>query len=211
MIRNWPVATALKVAAAAALFVAADRAYQHLLAPRPVRSLSAQERAAISGMSTQVAVFPSASPDTIVLFVDYRCGYCAVLYTDIVRERAPYAVVIRHVTESRHSMSALAAIAAECSRLQGRFHPFSYALFGKRDSIGLLAWDNFAATAGVPDPIAFSRCVDQRATIGMVDDDRVLAEHLGLPGTPAALFAGRLYVGPVAVGDVIRSRLRLKR
>lgn len=193
-----------RVAVVAAVGVLA-MSFWHRVSLTPVsRRLSAVETRVLREQSGRPLVFPGSYSDTIIVFMDYRCPYCAALYPDVVRPESRVGIVVRHAMADRGSRSAQAAVAAECARREGTFHAFSYALFARRDSIGLVAWEEYAAVAGVPDVPRLAQCIEKRATIQLVDEDMQLARRLDLPGTPVAIHRGRLYVGPVGMGELMR-------
>lgn len=193
-----------RVAIVAAVGVLAMSFWQRLSLTPVSRGLSAAEARLLSGQTGRPLVFPGSYSDTIIVFLDYRCPYCAALYPDVVRPESRVGIVVRHALADQGSRSAQAAVAAECARQEGKFHAFSYALFARRDSIGVISWERFAAAAGVPDLPRFSLCIDKRATMELVDEDMQLARRLDLPGTPVAIHRGRMYVGPVGLGELMR-------
>lgn len=192
------------VVVVAAVLVLLSALRTRLAGPPDVRTLSAAQAEAFHNTSPAPLVFAGDYPDTLTLFLDYRCGYCAAIYPDLVRPDAPYGIVVRHVAPDRNTLSAQAAVAAECARRQGRFHAFSYALLARRDSIGLLSWEAFGRLAGVPSLEALTACTEARATIARIDADLNLSQRLDLTMTPVALYRGRLYFGPVRIGEIRR-------
>jgi len=188
----------------AAAFVLLSSLWSRFSATRETRSLSAGQIKALRDGPARPLIFPGNYRDTVVLFLDYRCPYCAALYPDIVRADARYGVIVRHAIDDRNSLRGQAAVAAECARRQGRFHAFSYALFSRRDSIGLLSWETFGVAAGVSQPDSLAQCIEHRATIGIVEDDSKLTRQLGVSGTPAAIYGGRIHVGPFSILEMLR-------
>lgn len=169
-----------------------------------IQGLSSEQSRSFDRATPREVLFEGQFRDTVVFFLDYRCAWCTVLYQDIVRPEAPFAIVVRHFAPGGIAgLSGQAAVASECSRAQGRFHPFSYALFGRRDSIGVLGWEDFARAAAVPDPAAFRECVDRREFADRVADDLALARMLELPGTPTAVHGGRRYWGWAAIAELV--------
>jgi protein-disulfide isomerase len=188
----------------AAVVVLAAALWQRLAGPRNPRSLTAAQTRLLSAEPARPLVFNGSFPDTLVLFLDYQCRYCAALYPELVRADAPYGVIVRHLVGDRNSLSAQAAVAAECARMEGKFHAYSYALFARRDSIGVLSWQAYANAAGLPESDALSRCIESRATIQVTDRDTKLGTQLGLNGTPAAVVRGMVYVGPSPILEALR-------
>lgn len=193
-----------RIAVVAASVVLAASVYQRYTAPRITWTLSTEQQRELREQSGHRLVFPGVFRDTIVLFLNYQCGLCAALYPELVRADAAYGVVVRHLTGDRGSSSTQAAIAAECARREDRIHAYSYALFAKRDSIGLLAWEEFGRVAGMEDFARFSRCIENHDPLELVDADTRLGISLGLTGTPAAILHGRVHLGGAQVESMLR-------
>jgi protein-disulfide isomerase len=142
----------------------------------------------------------SASAVTeILMFGDYQCPICAdaaaVLRRITSADPNRLAVVYRHYPIDRFPHSKEAAVAAECAGLQGQFGAYHDALFAFQDSIGIWTWLNFAEVAAVGDMGGFESCMATGETSGRVERDRAVAERLGLPGTPAFVMNGAMFLG----------------
>ena len=168
-----------------------------------VRTLSPSESQAVQSRPQRPLALPGEYRDTVILFLDYHCPYCAALYPDLVRARSAYGVDVRHVVAGPNSVIAEAAIAAECARQQGRFHPYSYALFGKRDSIGALPWEAYGIAAGVPDLATLTSCVERRLPLAWIEWDTKLVRDIGLKATPTVVYGGRIYTGPLSIAALM--------
>ncbi|HZG44466.1 MAG TPA: DsbA family protein [Longimicrobium sp.] len=157
----------------------------------------------------------SAATIRIVEFSDFQCGYCNRVRPELARLRAldpeRIAIEYRHfVREEVKPTAFAAAMAAECAGAQGRFSEFHDALFDGQATIGNAAWAKFARTAGVPDIPAFQRCVDEQRFRPAVEQDVQSAEAIGVPGTPAFVFDGKLIVGvsaPERLEPLVRKAL----
>lgn len=101
----------------------------------------------------------------ITEFLDFTCPFCRDLVpvTDSLLAKYPQkvAVVVQHFPLPNREMSSPAAIASECAAEQGRFKAMHDALFSHIDSIGEWGWSEFAVEAGVPDALAFQRCIER--------------------------------------------------
>lgn len=170
----------------------------------PVEPLREAQAEMFLSRSQRPLVFPGEYRDTVVFFLDYRCGYCAVAYLELVRPDANYGVEVRHFVAGPNSVSAQAALAAECARNLGEFHAYGYSLFARRDSIGLASWQSYAAVAGIRDPARLTECIDRRATVAVVQGDSELAQQLAISGTPAAIHRGRVYLGSLGMVEMLR-------
>jgi len=172
--------------------------------------LSPQQVALLAGASNVEPYGPRNAADTVVVFSDYRCPYCGVLYQDVFNDQSNVALILRHAVfeEAGRSLGTQAAIAAECARMQERFHTYSYALFSRRDSLGLLSWVHYAQIARVPDIDSFQRCVSMRSTASHVDHDSQLAKQLAIVETPTAVYQNRLYRGLNAIQSLFQELRR---
>lgn len=133
---------------------------------------------------------------TIVEFGDYQCAFCASsipALDSLAREGV--AVEYRHFPLSNHEHAFTAAVVAECAADQGRFEKMHRLLYQDQDSIGVRSWVEFARIAGMPDLKAFTHCIETQQTAARVSQDVADAEALGLKGTPAFYFEGKLLLG----------------
>lgn len=165
--------------------------------------LTTGERRAYASRATKPLVFAGEYSDTIAVFIDYLCAYCAAIYSDIARIGAPYGLELRHAVANPYSPRGLTAVASECAREQERFHAYNYALFSKRDSIHLVSWGAFGKAAGVPRLLALDECIDLRRPIEVVALDARLAAALAIRATPTAIHRGMIYEGPVRIYELI--------
>lgn len=142
---------------------------------------------------------PAEAPVTIVVFSDFQCPYCAVLMERLgtLRKAHPteVTVVYRHFPVAGHQHARQAARASECAGDQGRFEAFHDALFAERDSIGVVPWDRFAATAGVGDLPKFRECAMATGPVPALGRDTLAGKQLYVAGTPTLLINERRIQG----------------
>jgi protein-disulfide isomerase len=154
---------------------------------------------------------PAKAPVTVVVFSDFQCPYCGVLMDRLRALRGAHpgevAVVYRHFPVEGHAHAVAAARASECAGAQGRFEAYHDALFERRDSIGVVAWDRFAATAGVPDLAGFRECAAASGRVEALSRDSAAARKLRVSGTPTLLINGLRLVGAPPM-DSLESYLR---
>jgi protein-disulfide isomerase len=150
-------------------------------------------------LRSAASFFPSDGRDSVVVFVDLECPYCAKLDREIrhLASVSPtLSVGIAHYPlRELHRFAQPGAIASECAREQGRFHDFVSKVLAGQDSIGLLSWSEFASRSGVRDINAFAAC-SRRSEAAMVKRGEEVGRRLGLIGTPAIAFGGKLYKVP---------------
>ena len=187
----------------AAALVIVSTLWNRFSRPPTTWALSDNDRLALVEPDMRHTVFSGSFVDTLVFFIDYRCAYCAVLYPGIVRKDAPYGVIVRHLVNGPHSLSAQAAVAAECAGASAKFHEYSYALFSRRDSIGRISWQRFLDLAGIADSDSILSCIENRAPIDTISEDTELGHKLGIQGTPALIYQGHAYVGPTRITELL--------
>lgn len=135
----------------------------------------------------------------IVEFSDYTCRYCVqaqgVLRRLMEKHGERVAVVFRHYPLATESPGYAAALASECAAAQDRFVPYHDALFLHQDSVAFGAWGGLARLAGVSDLDGFQRCVDERQTAGIVEEDIRRGMNIGVSSTPTFIVGGKLVRG----------------
>jgi protein-disulfide isomerase len=151
----------------------------------------------------------------LVEFSDFQCPACKEFAASLQKTTAKYpndfAVVYRHLPLTgihRHAWGA--ALASECAGEQGHFTAMHDNLFALSDSIGVLAWNEFAKRSGVPDVRQFARCMDDPRTAEAVARDTVAAREFGPPRTPTSVINGVRFVGgatPAVLDSLVRDAL----
>lgn len=172
-----------------------------------VRAQSSLDRAQIAELAAQhrPPLFGVAHRDTAYLFLDFECEPCAAIYPSVASRHAPYALVVVPVAMTgRVPLGKQAALAVACAQDSGRVYEYSYALFSRRDSIGIRSWAYFATLAGVSDTLAFEACVTNRSRFLEVERNAKLAVRLGVTATPTAFHAGTRSVGMEEVAALLR-------
>lgn len=136
---------------------------------------------------------------TVVVFSDYQCPVCLRMDRELRRlskeHPADLRVVWRHFPLTGHPYARPAAIAAECAGLQHRFAQYHEDLFDHASQLGKLPWANLAVNSGLPDTVAFNRCVRDSSVVSVVDRDIAAGNELGVFGTPTVLVDNEEYVG----------------
>lgn len=146
---------------------------------------------------------PNDAPVTIVTFSDFQCPICARVASTLSAILAAYPdrvrVVYRHWTLDRiHPYAREAAIAAECAAEQGRFARFHDHVYARQDSLGPIPWVRLAVASGVPDTVAFNRCLVSVAPEARLERDRRDGVRLGVEGTPTMLVNGLVVRGALS-------------
>ncbi len=154
------------------------------------------------------------APVTVTEFTDFQCPFCKETAADLRQIRhdmgVSVAIVVRYFPLPGHKFAQPAAEAAECAARQGAFERFHDLLFDSQAEIGTRAWTDFAAAAGVPDPVAFRDCVSNHAGAAAVARDRAAGERHGVTATPTLLINDReinWYPGRAKLAEMIGTAL----
>jgi protein-disulfide isomerase len=135
----------------------------------------------------------SSSDRAVVLveFGDYQCPWCRKAQPSVdslLREYPNVAVVFHSFPLAIHQRALPASLASLCAGEQGAFkamHGFLYSdTSWETDSA--VEWTKIAATAGVPDTIAFAACI-QRERHPQLDTSVSTGHALGVFSTPTFL------------------------
>jgi predicted DsbA family dithiol-disulfide isomerase/uncharacterized membrane protein len=150
---------------------------------------------------------PADAPITIVEFSDFQCPFCvraAKDLHDLVGTSPEVSLVFRHfpldatcndnVKRQVHANACIAAYAAECAGMQGRFWEYHDLLFENGQRLGREALVTYAERIGL-DTHAFEQCLDDPATHARVAADVEAAGRAGVNSTPTLFINGRLVEG----------------
>jgi protein-disulfide isomerase len=144
---------------------------------------------------------PGTTPDTLLVFIDFECPACrqfARTTLESLRREVTSrpTVVVRHWPLAYNRFARQYAVAAECASTQGLLREFHDVVFETQDSIGLLPLSEFVSRAGMTDSAGFEQCLQGVGPEERVKEGLLLAERLGLVGTPSVVLNGRLYSRP---------------
>ncbi len=180
---------------------------EQVLAARRAAQEAEEERSAIRAHRAALLADPEApvggNPDgaiTVVEFFDYRCGYCRRVkptLETLIAENDDLRVVYKEFPIL--GMESLeAARAALASRAQGGYGAFHAALM---DADGSFSRDHImevARSVGLDDE-RLARDMDDPAIDGLIQQNILLAQDLGIRGTPAFVIGERLVRGAMPI------------
>lgn len=142
----------------------------------------------------------------IIEFGDYQCRFCASLNPQLASFVANHPeVVIRYrqypLPASR--FGGTAAIASICSESQGAFERLHNQFFARPDWSEEPDWPAEAALAGITDSAGFAACLVSPAAFRRLQRDKMLADSLGITGTPTLIGQSGLMVGLATEEDLL--------
>lgn len=179
-------------------------------ATRPVPvTLDPTELSRVQGIS----VGAQDAPVVIYEFADYQCPGCgqfATFVTPLVKERLVKDGTVRYVYYDfplpSHAHSFLAARAARCANVQGKFWEYHDLLYARQPSWSGLsdATDFFvdlAGPAGV-EKRPFEECLRSDQFAEEVTRNLRLGESLGVQGTPTIIINGKRLAEPPSYSEL---------
>jgi len=148
----------------------------------------------------------ASAPVIIVVFFDYRCGFCVKANRDLETLLARYpdhlAVVYKHFvdTSGAYGRNYLVPEGAECAAEQDWFVAFHEAAFANKAVLTYARGDSLIArAAGIPDPEAFLACVRSRRYFDRIRAQRLEGLRVGVGGTPTMFANGMPIVGAASL------------
>lgn len=190
------------LSAACAVTVTSIVVYRQIHPPSPSSDDPRRTNRVISDWEAQASLGhqmgPETAPLTILYFGDFECPACRGFARMVDEYRAQHPedlrVVFRHFPLPYHRFAYPGARAAECAAVQGRFEATYRALYQAQDSLGLVPFREIARRAQVADLPRFDQCMSDSARVAVVERDKQAALAANLPGTPAVILNGTLFL-----------------
>ena len=143
---------------------------------------------------------------TVVELTDYECPFCKRYNQTILpRILSDYGDKIRYVAVNFplihiHPLAFTASVASECAYQQGKFWTYRRELFASENGLKL---DNLLLIAESIDLdlIEFQTCLESDNAQNIVDRDILIAESLGVTGTPTFFINDKVLVGARPFGS----------
>jgi protein-disulfide isomerase len=156
---------------------------------------------------------PETAPVTLVEFADFECPFCQKLAPelDALWDKRKDAVrfVYKFMPLSMHPHGEIAARAAIAASDQGKFWEMHHKLFEAAGRLEQTDLEEYATALGL-DLARFRTDMQSAATTARINDDRALADTLGVKGTPTIYVDGREYDPKVDLGDWLDQEIAAK-
>jgi len=147
---------------------------------------------------------PKNAPVTLVDYSDFQCPSCRVAALSLheILEKYPGKIHIsfhHNPLEKLHAKARLAAEAAECAGLHGKFWEFHDLLYERQD-VWVKAPDtrsvliSYAVSLSIPE-VEFKSCLDSSRPWVLVSADQKQAKLDSVDSTPTIFINGKRYVG----------------
>ena len=143
---------------------------------------------------------------TVVELTDYECPFCK-RYNETILPRilSEYGDRIRYVAVNFplihiHPSAFSASVASECAYQQKSFWKYRRELFASDNGLMLENLLSIAEQIGL-DMVMFETCLESIETQNIVDRDILIAESLGVTGTPTFFINDKVLVGSRPFGS----------
>lgn len=151
----------------------------------------------------------------LIEFGDYECPFCRRSHPalqNLIAANPGLTVGYRHYPlNDIHPVADAAARAAICTEFQGRFPEIHSLLLTTTDWADAKDWARLAERVGISDLAEFRRCLTSEAVVQRLEEDRALAEALGVTGTPTFFYrygSRRGYLDEVQLTELLESTRR---
>lgn len=181
------------------------------LTPNPIASHAQQPDYRVLGSAD--------APVEMAILSDFECPYCRnfalaalpALFAEFVDRGLMRLRFVYFPLAGVHDNAVIAAKAAHCAGVAGRFWPYHDYVFvrqpewaGRQTSDSL--WIAYATNLGI-DPVGFSECLASEATHAVVEADLREALSAGATGTPTVVLNGRPISG-IGSYETLRQEIR---
>ncbi|MFZ2681550.1 MAG: thioredoxin domain-containing protein [Patescibacteria group bacterium] len=151
---------------------------------------------------------PKDAPITVVNFGDYQCQNCADLEQSLVALRSQYPEALKIVWKdmpntSQHSEALNAAVAAQCAGEQKQFWEYHTLLMANQASLGAELYTQIAAELDLKSG-PFTRCLENQATLPLVQRGFEEGLALGITATPTLFINRERYTGAMTTSELKR-------
>lgn len=154
------------------------------------------------------AVFGAKADDSkvkMIVFSDYQCPYCKLLYTSLRGIMKTYqdkvTFVYKHLPLDIHPQAENAALAAECAQEQNKFWEYSDKLYAAQSEWGnakdTTKFKDYARVLGL-NTADFNKCLDGKKYQDQINADKQEATDFGIAGTPAVFINDQFENGAIS-------------
>ncbi len=163
------------------------------------------EQAQPTKLPSQVTVLPAdpvrgaaTAPQTVVLFSDFQCPYCAevapILAQAVAQNGGRWKLVWKDFPLPSHPEALAAAEAAQCAGSQGRFWEYHDQLFQRQATLGPQLYQALALELNLsPEP--FQRCLAQHTFKPFIEHSLAEGAAIGVDATPFLVVGSKVYRG----------------
>lgn len=142
----------------------------------------------------------------LVEFTDYQCPFCKRYFDQTMSQIEKEYVAtgkVKYIAKSLplefHQFAQIAAEAAKCAGVQGKYFEYGAQLFANQDSWSKETdvskiFSGYASTLGL-NGAKFNQCLANGEQKDAVAADKAVADKAGLNGTPSFVINGKILIG----------------
>ncbi len=149
---------------------------------------------------------PETAPVVVVEFADFECPFCQKMAPELDHmweaRKDKVRFVYKFLPLTMHPHGEVAARAAIAAEMQGKFWPMHEKLFANGKHLEDADLDGYARELGL-DLQRFRADMQKPAVTERIENDKKLADTLGVKGTPTIFVDGREYDPKVALDEWI--------
>lgn len=133
---------------------------------------------------------------TLIEIGDYECPFCRRAFLEVEALAGDAGVVyLQYPLTGIHPAAEGASRAAVCASEQGRFRQMHSLLYESTEWISDQRWQEMASLTGMDNPALFLECLGAPRTDSTLANHRMLADLIGITGTPLFLTRHRMFRG----------------
>jgi len=147
---------------------------------------------------------PSGGPVVAIMYSDFRCPFCKVLYGNLktLSNSQKFVWVLRNRPLASHPLATEAAVAAECAAQQGQYWEYADLLFENQEQIRSESLFEVLAQRLNLNQAEFSRCETSSVVDLVRRQSEKAATTLEIDETPTLFINGKRYVGTLPISDL---------
>jgi protein-disulfide isomerase len=146
----------------------------------------------------------------VVVFSDFQCPYCKILYSTLRDTMKTYndrvLFVYKHLPLDIHPQANNAALASECAQEQGKFWEYADKLYQNQttwsNTKDTASFKNYARTIAGINATQFNQCLDDKKYQDKIDADKKEAGDFGISGTPAVFINDQFENGALSADQL---------
>jgi protein-disulfide isomerase len=141
---------------------------------------------------------------TLVIFSDFECTYCArqeKVLREVLEKHKVRLIWKDYPATDERSRSYQAALAARCAQREGAFWDYHQKLYSGLCSLDRQSFVKIADDLNL-DTVDFEKCLDGALTAGLVNDNILEADALGIDGVPFLFVNDQEMLGEVTLNEL---------
>lgn len=146
----------------------------------------------------------------VIVFSDFQCPYCGEHFNNVKEAVQSFnedevALVYKDLPLNFHLQANNAAMAARCAGDQDKFWEMGELLYSSQkdwqDTEGTQVFKRYARELRL-NAATFNKCMDDKTSESLIEEDLEQAKEIGVSGTPATFIGTQFSSGVVTVAEI---------